>query len=141
MKAKKELIVLGQKWQLHKDAEDSTVPFAYERVKVENYVCEAIDTNIFILLVFGVIPPVPGTIEKPASVLFVGFANRYIPPSVIGLHDMAKMHIYKCDMVGTAREIATAFFDQNRETSGAPEITPFPAAANENRSAAETTED
>lgn len=137
MNAKKELIVLGQKWQLHKDAEDSTVPFAYERVKVENYICESIDANIFILLVFGVIPPVPGTIEKPTSVLFVGFANRYISPSMIGLHDMRKMHVYKCDMAGTAVEIATAFFEQAKESAETPEITPFPTAAAENRAVAE----
>lgn len=131
MTPKKELSVLGQKWSLHKAAEDSTVSFAYERVKVENYICEQIDANVFILIVFGVIPPMPGTIEKPTAVLFVGFSNRYIPASIIGLNDLRKMHIYRSDMIGTAQEFARAFFDNTEEKGIAAEITAFPEKTEE----------
>lgn len=128
MAPKKEVVFLSQKWALHKAADDATIAFPYERIKVENYICEQIDANVFVLLVFGVIPPTPGTLEKPTAILCAGFSQRFIPAAMVGLNDIRRMHVYKCDMMGTAQEFARAFFDNSENSTEEAEITGFPSS-------------
>ena len=51
LQPKQTIMLHGEKWELHKSATDSTIPFAYDRVKVESFACENIDNNVYIILV------------------------------------------------------------------------------------------
>ena len=46
LQPKQTIMLHGEKWELHKSATDSTIPFAYDRVKVESFACENIDNNV-----------------------------------------------------------------------------------------------
>ena len=97
LQPKQTIILHGEKWELHKSATDSTIPFAYDRVKVENFACENIDNNVYIILVGGYIAPRPNSLEKPVRILMVGFSNIAVTPMMVNITQLQNMHIYKAD--------------------------------------------
>lgn len=127
LQPKQTIILHGEKWELHKSATDSTIPFAYDRVKVENFACENIDNNVYIILVGGYIAPRPNSLEKPVRILMVGFSNIAVTPMMVNITQLQNMHIYKADTFNMAKEFAKEFFsEENSEGTQAAQITPFP---------------
>lgn len=127
LQPKQTIILHGEKWELHKSATDSTIPFAYDRVKVENFACENIDNNVYIILVGGYIAPRPNSLEKPVRILMVGFSNIAVTPIMVNITQLQNMHIYKADTFNMAKEFAKEFFsEENSEGTQAAQITPFP---------------
>lgn len=127
MNPKETIIVHGEKWDLHKSATDSTIPFAYDRVKAEHFACEEIDRGVFIVLVGGYIPPRPNSLEKAVRIMLVGFSNIMLSPQMVSPVQLQNMHVYKADTYNMAKEFAKEFFSGAPEGVGSPvEITPFP---------------
>lgn len=127
MNPKETIIVHGEKWDLHKSATDSTIPFAYERVKAEHFACEEIDNGVFIVLVGGYIPPRPNSLEKAVRIMLVGFSNILLSPQMVSPVQLQNMHVYKADTYNMAKEFAKEFFSGVPEgVGGNVEITPFP---------------
>ena len=130
MNPKETIIVHGEKWDLHKSATDSTIPFAYNRVKAEHFACEEIDKGVYIVLVGGYIPPQPNSLEKSVRIMFVGFSNMMLTPQIVSPAHLQNMHIYKADTYNMAKEFAKEFFSGVPEgTNSKVEITPFPKEA------------
>lgn len=125
---KKSLIVNGETWELHKAATDSTVPFAIERVKVDSFACEKVGDMSYIVLVGGIIQPMPNTLEKPVKVMMIGFAPMQVTPVQIGVNQLRNMHVYKSDPKNMAHAFATAFFsaEDGAQVVESVEISPFP---------------
>ena len=125
---KKSLIVNGETWDLQKSATDSTIPFAIERVKVDSFACERINDGAYIVLVGGVIQPMPNTIEKPVKVMLIGFAPMQVTPMQIGVNQLRNMHVYKTDPKNMAHAFAEAFFsaEDGVAITEAVEISPYP---------------
>lgn len=125
---KKSLIVNGETWELHKSATDSTIPFAIERVKVDSFDCEKVADNSYIVLVGGIIQPMPNTLEKPVKIMMIGFAPIQVTPMQIGVNQLRNMHVYKTDPKNMAHAFATAFFseDDGAGIVESVEISPFP---------------
>ncbi len=142
MNPKKSFVVNGEKWALHKSATDSTIPFAIERVKVSDFACEQFADSSYIVLVGGVIEPMPNTLEKPVKIMMIGFAPMQVAPAHIGNNQLRNMHVYKTDPKSMANEFAKAFFN---DADGEPmveqvEITPFPKKVEEVKDDVTTTE-
>lgn len=123
---KRELVVMGEKWDLVKSATDSTTPFAYERLKVENFACERLNDKAYIVLVGAYIPPMPNSIETPVRIMMVGFSNRQVVPLEVGPQQLRNMHIYKSNSKDIAKEFAMAFFGGDETPTRQAEITPYP---------------
>lgn len=127
MNPKETIVVHGEKWDLHKSATDSTIPFAYDRVKAEHFSCEEIDKGIYIVLVGGYIPPRPNSLEKAVRIMLVGFSNMQLTPQMVSPIQLQNMHVYKADTFNMAKEFAKEFFSgPTGESNPAVEITPFP---------------
>lgn len=127
LQPKQTIMLHGEKWELHKSATDSTIPFAYDRVKVESFACENIDNNVYIILVGGYIAPRPNSLEKPVRILMVGFSNVSVTPMMVNITQLQNMHIYKADTFNMAKDFAKEFFsEENNEGAQAAQITPFP---------------
>lgn len=125
---KKSLVVNGETWELHKAATDSTIPFAIERVKVDSFACEKVADNAYIVLVGGIIQPMPNTIETPVKIMMIGFAPVQVAASQIGLNQLRNMHVYKTNPTDMAHAFAKAFFSNEPDAavSEKVEISPFP---------------
>jgi hypothetical protein len=142
MNPKETIIVHGEKWDLHKSATDSTIPFAYDRVKAEHFACEEIDKGVYIVLVGGYIPPRPNSLEKAVRIMLVGFSNMYLSPQMVSPIQLQNMHVYKADTYNMAKDFAKEFFAGTpEEANNKVEITPFPKEATPVKAKEETKDD
>lgn len=125
--AKQSVVVYGQTYTLKKDATDAAVFFPHNRVKVEEYGCEQIGKDLYMVWISGVIPAAPGTLEKSLRVFYVGWSpiKIYKPTD----RDILNMHVYTAETGSFAAEFAHQFLDRTDNTaadySRAP-VTPFP---------------
>ena len=142
MNPKETIIVHGEKWDLHKSATDSTIPFAYDRVKAEHFACEEIDKGVYIVLVGGYIPPRPNSLEKAVRIMLVGFSNMYLSPQMVSPIQLQNMHVYKADTYNMAKDFAKEFFAGTPEEANTKvEITPFPKETTPEKAKEETKDD
>lgn len=111
MVPKTNLQVSGLDWRLRRDATDSSTTFPHQRVHWVNAGCEPFGLDgIHYCWIMGIIPPNPGTIEKPINVMYIGFHSQKITvtPNMVTEADLDRMHIYVCD----ASPFALAFVNE-----------------------------
>lgn len=100
MKPKQNINIGGVNWSLRRDATDSTAMFPHQKVSWLNAGCEPLgDGRFHYCWIMGVIPPTPGTIERPVNVMYIGFHQQriMIAPHSVSQSDLDRMHVYVSD--------------------------------------------
>lgn len=120
----------GLDWRLRRDATDSSTSFPHQRVSWVNAGCEPFGQDgIHYCWIMGVIPPNPGTLEKPINVMYIGFHSQKIAviPNMITQADLDRMHVYICDASPFALSFVNTFlgFEEVKPVSREA-ISPWP---------------
>lgn len=131
------LTVHGRTYELRKDATDPTQQFPYSLIVPLNSGCTKIADGKFCCWVRGVIPPRPGTIERPMEVVSLGFAQFEVPSSALALPGtLERMHYYVANDDSFMADFAGQFLglpsaQSASAAAGTPpvEILPFPKDA------------
>lgn len=118
--------ILGESWELIKNANDPSVGFPYERVNTIDFDCSEVRQGLYRILVTGNIQPMQGSLEKPLRLTFIGFNNTPIYQRFLTRNDLRKMSIYKADIGKFAEDFTNAFFGQNAEQGDKYNIQPTP---------------
>lgn len=130
MKPRSTINIGGVEWSLRRDATDSTTMFPHPKVSWLNAGCEPMgDGRFHYCWILGVIPPTPGTIERPVNVMYVGFHNFKInvAPNSISQADLDRMHVYVSDTSHFAGEFVSKFLGTEPEPVETREnISPWP---------------
>lgn len=134
-RAKQQIVVNGVTWTLKKDATDPSTIFPFEKISWLNAGCDPIEgSNIYCCWIIGVIPPTPGSLEKPVSVFTLGFNSVYIPmsPAYLTKQDMQRMHYYTSDYGDFTKSFINNFLDleQPKEITNRPSMMAFPTDIN-----------
>ncbi len=136
----KSIQVLGETWELVKDATDPSVMFAFERVDINNYACEKVNDRFYMLLFSGYLRPTPQSLEAPQRLVFVGFCERPLTLVEMGPAQLRKMHVYKANMKNFANEFAKAFVADESSKSEQYDIKPFPVGVEDDGRTEQTDE-
>jgi len=124
----------GLDWKLRKDATDSSMSFPHNRVNWINAGCESLGENkAYFCWIMGIIPPNQGTLEKPISVMYVGFHPQRIAitPNMVTQIDLDRMHVYVSDASGFALNFANVFLGLDEVKPVTREaISPWPETTN-----------
>lgn len=130
MKPRNSIVMGGVEWSLRRDATDSTTMFPHQKVAWLNAGCEPMaDGRVHYCWIMGVIPPTPGTIERPINVMYVGFHQFKIniAPNAIAQTDLDRMHVYVSDSSNFAGEFVEKFLGAQPEPVTTREhISPWP---------------
>lgn len=131
MKPKSSISVGGVEWALRRDATDSTTAFPHQKVSWLNAGCEPMaDGRVHYCWIMGVIPPTPGTIERPVNVMYVGFHQFKITiaPNSISQSDLDRMHVYVSDNSDFAGEFVNKFLglEPAQPVESRESISPWP---------------
>lgn len=131
MKPKNSINMGGVEWTLRRDATDSTTVFPHQKVSWLNAGCEPmVDGRVHYCWIIGVIPPTPGTIERPVNVMYVGFHQFKITiaPNSISQADLDRMHVYVSDSADFAGDFVNKFLGLEPEQPVAQResISPWP---------------
>lgn len=124
--------VLGESWELIKNANDPSVGFPFERVNTVDFQCDEITRGLYRVMVTGNIQPINGSLEKPLRLVFIGFNNTPIYQRFLVRDHLRKMSIYKADMGNFAAEFTNAFLGNNKEAQQQYDIKPYPETKGEN---------
>ena len=122
----KNIQVLGESWNLVKDATDSSVSFPFSRVKIHNYGCEKINDLTYMLVFSGFLEPTPQTLEMPQRLCFIGFCHRPLSWAETNPKQLLNMHIYKADMKPFTEEFARGFLAGGADAKDEIETKPYP---------------
>lgn len=124
----------GLDWRLRRDATDSSTSFPHQRVNWVNAGCESLgNDSIYYCWIMGVIPPNPGTIEKPVNVMYIGFHSQKIlvTPNMVTQDDLNRMHVYVCDASPFAQSFVSNFLGiEEIKPVVRDTISPWPTTAN-----------
>lgn len=131
MKPKNSINMGGVDWTLRRDATDSTTMFPHQKVSWLNAGCEPMmDGRIHYCWIMGVIPPTPGTIERPVNVMYVGFHQFKITiaPNSVSQSDLDRMHVYVSDGTDFAGDFINKFLGMQPEqpVEAREAISPWP---------------
>ncbi|AWY07194.1 hypothetical protein [Aeromonas phage SD04] len=131
MKPKNSINMGGVDWTLRRDATDSTTMFPHQKVSWLNAGCEPMgDGRVHYCWIMGVIPPTPGTIERPVNVMYVGFHQFKITiaPNSISQSDLDRMHVYVSDGTDFAGDFINKFLGMQPEqpVEAREHISPWP---------------
>lgn len=129
--AKSVIRVMGIDWHLKKDATDPSTIFPFEKMIWMNAGCDQVrDSNIYCCWIMGVIPPTPGSLERPVSVFTLGFNQCQIPmsPASLTKQDMQRMHYYTSDYGDFTKKFIDNFLDFTvpEEVANRPSMMAFP---------------
>lgn len=125
--------VLGESWELVKNANDPSVGFPFERVNTIDFQCDEVAKGLYRVMVTGNILPINGSLEKPLRLVFIGFNNTPIYQRFLVRDHLRKMSIYKADMGNFAAEFTNAFLGNNKETQQQYDIKPYPEGVKDGR--------
>lgn len=129
-RARKAVTVGGVEYVLKKDATDAAAVFPYQRMAWINAGCDPLSGGrAFCCWIHGIIPPTPGTLERPVSVFAIGFhaARIAMTPATLGEADLQRMHFYTSDGTAFAQEFVDKFLgSESPADSGRDAISPFP---------------
>lgn len=130
LRPKEAIVMPGIEWRLRRDASDATTSFPHNRVVWINTGSDKLEgLSAHYCWILGVIPPAQGTLERPVSVMYVGFhqAKLAINPNTINQADLDRMHVYTADGSAFAHEFVGAFLGaQQPATAGRETISPWP---------------
>lgn len=102
----------GLDWRLRRDATDSSTVFPHNRVSWVNAGCESMgEGKAYYCWIMGIIPPNQGTLEKPVSVMYIGFHPQRIAvtPNMVTQADLDRMHVYVSDATLFAANFVNTF--------------------------------
>lgn len=133
MRPRQNISIGGVLWSLRRDATDSSMVFPHQKVNWLNAGCEPLgDGQINYCWIMGVIAPMPGTIERPVNVMYVGFHNQriLIAPNSVSQSDLDRMHVYVSDSSNFVGEFVSKFLGIEPEVpvTERESISPWPPA-------------
>lgn len=125
------ITVLGEDWELVKNANDPSVNFPFDRVNTFDFQCDEIKRGIYRVLVTGNILPQTGSLEKPIRLVFIGFNNTPIYQQYLMREHLKKMSIYKADIGKFSESFTNAFLGLGGEVREQYDIKPYPEGVND----------
>lgn len=129
LKPKQNINIGGVMWNLQRAARTSLALFPYQNVEWGRGGCNPVPSrDYYSVWLTGVIHPATNNLERPVTVLAIGFHPNEIisSKSTITVNDLFQMHIYTCDegqgfAAFVDEFLATADSERTRET-----VSPMP---------------
>ena len=124
--------VNGIDYKLRKDALSADPAFPYEKMHWLYAGCD-MAAGVYCCWIVGIIPPAPGTLERPVSVFALGFSPRQMlmSPTSLSATDMQRMHYYVADTGNLVQKFVSKFLGMEPATENEPAgISPYPEAVN-----------
>jgi hypothetical protein len=130
--APKQISVNGIDYRLRKDALSADPAFPYEKMNWLYAGCD-MAAGVYCCWIVGIIPPAPGTLERPVSVFALGFSPRQMlmSPTSLSATDMQRMHYYVADTGNLVQKFVSKFLGMEPATDNEPAgISPYPEEVN-----------
>lgn len=121
-----KITVLGENWELVKNATDPSVSFPFNSVSTIDYDCSQLRDGLYRILITGYLPAAQGSLEQPKRLVFIGFNNIPIMQKFLTREDLKKCSIYKADIKEFANEFTSSFLGEVPGKKEQYDIKPYP---------------